>query len=403
MVKINRNRQVTEASLGYVVRFVSVTTIFILGLLAAIGTSPTLGQTLSSTVTRARPPALIPWVDGYNLAFVASPDTRTDTRTWIILRSNENNQWPQSVITNLLPLNIDIDGVELARDVYGRSSLLGVLRNNIIYFHTGIGTDFERSTNYFLNNASVPAIVFVGESRSGMFIGRSCWAVAVRYTDKKMVVRPLLIKPGHEFDGFENPAVDLDNNAIGDPSAAYHDGRLVIAWADTDPSHKFQTFSATVVHNPTTDGFDLINRVRGELPSGPSNYVPDNAARPALTHDGAGLFYAAVLKQSGYTGLRHDVVQIYSSSDGANWMRITAPSDAFINGQSQVSIAALPNGDILLAITTLAAGGNEVGRIYQRLNDGSWTELDSAFVFGVTSNPATSIPFSLIRNRYMRF
>ena len=399
MENINRNGQVTKASPGYVVKFVLVTTIFILGLFATISPSPTFG-TRSSTVSIAQPPELFTWINGYNLVFVPS-----NYRTWIILRCFENNQWPQYEITNLLPLNIDIDGVELARDLYGERtlSLLGVLKNGTAYFHPGMGTSFERSTNYTLKDVGTPGIVYVGESRPRLSDGKSCWAVAVRYVnDKKMVVRPLLIKTGHQFDGFKTPEVKLDDQAYGDPGIAYHNGKLVVAWLHQEPGHStFLTYTATVVHNTTTDGFDLIPSGPsgiGELPGSPSGTKIDEKARPALTHDGRGLFYAAVLKYRGTA-----FVCVYSSADGVNWnwtdLGCDIPRNDFKAGLSQVSIAALPNGEILLAVTTTDQG-NQAEKVYQRLSDGSWTELNTAFVFGVTSHPRTSAPFSLIRSQY---
>ena len=365
------------ADLRPAVKYVALISISIFGLLAMSQTRPT--------------PNGPPKVDGYYLGFVPYPGPPS-----IYLRDYTNGQW-QGASSVSTTGSGTIDGVGLAQHSKAVWSLLGYSRGEDIYIHSGLGLVFDSTPSYDLKGSvGAPTIAHIRDN---------LWVVAYN----RDAIRPhgqyrsLLIETGHVFDGFTHPEF-LDegdpvpvSDTLGRPAVAHHDGRLVFAWQYLGPGgRKFRTLAGTVEIFPPTDHFYLTNKVYGELPSGPLPNLPTFTADPALAHDGVGTFYAAVFKVSGSTGLTHDSLFIYSSPDGVNWAPVDFLSPRLKRGLNNVSMAAWPNGDLLVAITTDEIGGR-VGMVFRRRNE-SWTELNWSSVFG-GARPADR-SFSLIRSRY---
>lgn len=76
----------------------------------------------------------------------------------------------------------------------------------------------------------------------------------------------------------------------------------------------------------------------------------------ALAHDGVGTFLSRVIIWSGVTGLTHDAVHVCSFPDGQSRTGLSRSyprNSTFHTAQTQLSIAAQSNGEVLMAMVSV--------------------------------------------------
>jgi hypothetical protein len=323
------------------------------------------------------------WVDGYSLTFLQQGTSE------IVLRYFEEGQWKETTRVSSKPESGLFQGVGLARELGGLRSVLGFTNGDELFIHDGLGLvfgEFPQEPDHKMGGVtSAPAIIHTGDSE---------FLIAYRAQDKTVRLQPY--NPGPGFGDQIALSVEGNDNVINRPALAYHNGRLVVVWGQFTSPPRFRYAAAD--YQPGDDAVTVV--ATGEPPSGSYN-VPAPQADPALTHDGAEMFYLAVLGRSSWQTLGKDHLQIYSSTDGKTWTFFDGyrPDDSdFQRDITNVEIAAQPSGEILVAITasTSASGGT---RVFRFLRGSGWTELDPNTVFMWESNIES---FSLIRHQYLR-
>ena len=317
------------------------------------------------------------WVDGYWLAF------RQKGTSYIELRYFVEGQWKEATDVRASGAT-ESWGVGLASELGGLRSVLGYnQKGDKLFIHDGLALLFGVTPGHEMDGViSAPAIIHTGDSE---------FLIAYQAQDDTVHLRPY--NPGPGFGNQIALSVEGNDHVLNRPTIAYHNGRLVVVWArwiGCSSNSRFRYVAAD--YQPGDNTITIV--ATGEM-SG----IPELQADPALTHDGAGLFYLAVLRRSGCTGLTSDQLSIYSSPDGMTWTVFHGgvPKKRWYTGLTNVDIAAQPSGEILLAVTT-TENGYRVGRVFRFLSGSGWTELGASTAF--KGEPFYG-SFSLIRSQYL--
>jgi hypothetical protein len=340
------------------------------------------------------------WVDGYWLAF------RQEGTSYIELRWLEEGQWKEEPDVRAWGAQdsrkgpkgeqwYQYWGVGLAYELGGYKSVLGFNNpeGDELFIHNGLGLGFggTKTPDHKMGGVtSAPAIIHTGDSE---------FLIAYRGQDERVHLQP------YNYAGFGNQiALSVggnDNVFPNRPTIAYHNGRLVVVWAQSKTCETAHFRYVVADYQPGDNNITIVGT--GEVQGMPRIY-----ADPALTHDGAGLFYLAVVRSNscptlyGDDRLYGDALRIFSSPDGMTWTSFPGPSPLKsilpTATMTNVEIAAHPSGEVLLAVSTADKKGSAVGRVFRFRSGSGWTELDASTVFkGV---PCRASSFSLIRSQY---
>lgn len=313
------------------------------------------------------------WHDGYALAYRSTAG--------IELRFEPSTGW-QDAGRIAVPGSGTFFGVGLARrndndtrSVLGYNTSAGVLQ-----LYTGIGLAFGASpTDVLPGVSSGPAVVHVAGDE---------WLVAFTNSNGSVELRPYLYAPNGGFQNSIGLAVTNNDNVADAPAIAYFNGRLVLVWGRTAGSRAFHFVAAD--YQPRSNSITVVQE--GDIASGPTT-ISDFTSAPSLAHNGAGSFYLAIHERTGNQMTTPGPIHVLSSADGRAWTYISAQLPASPQG-TRVSIAAKPDGDVLLGVIS----GASASRMY-RLRSGTWLDLGQA---GFSTAPDFTSTFALIRNQYLQ-
>lgn len=278
-------------------------------------------------------------------------------------------------------------GVDVATEDRGLTSVLGYTMGDELRIHHGLGTAFDFNDNANLSGvASTPSIVHTENNK---------WLVGfTRSQGTGIEVRTYPGQNNRDLGDSVSLAGIQRNNFVGaGPALAYFNGRLVLVWGRVADNRTYRYAAGSFDHATSTFTLDA----QGDIPLPPGGGVSEFTGSPSLTHDGVGTFYLAAVYRGSTSGLSNDSVFVYMSADGTNWSRMTTPfpdGSSFLagqaNGQTNVSIAAQPNGELMLSVVS---GLDVPGQTF-RFNGGAWNDLGS-IAFG--SPPASVRNLSMTR------
>jgi hypothetical protein len=209
------------------------------------------------------------------------------------------------------------------------------------------------------------------------------------------------VRQFHIARGYGDIITPVAANGIASRPAMAYDperGKLVLAWGRipapgaANPAYGDYRY---LVGDYLPGDSAITNVTTGSIPQ-PAEYPRiESEADPALAYDGVGKFYLAVLGRSGVTGLTHDNIFIYQSTDGTNWSRIPASFPRFPAGTTNLTLAASSNGEFFLVVTV-----HGVGKLYQ-FQDGVFVGEHNPMVL-LPLPPETGKSISLVPSQHFR-
>lgn len=325
------------------------------------------------------------WHDGYAIAYYREGGST------ILVSYQTSGAWQGAPGQNIVGSGTLL-GVDLGRQPRNIVTIFGYTRGDQkmrIFVTPGLAWGSLPPTDILTGVASAPAITHSGGDE---------WLIAYKASGGigGIEVRPYTVESA---GGFGNPldlttATTRNANVVGRPAIAYFNGRLVLVWGrdeEADNGGMFRFVAAD--YQPGNTAISVIQA--GEVPGGGDPFFDaEHRSSPTLAHDGVGTFYLAVIRRNSAA----DFVYVYSSPDGQNW---TSLSDSypgnpqFTLGETQLSIAAKPNGEVLLAIVSGPA--EYFPPLVLRFQNGAWTEVSG--VFGGIPNRYSD--FALVRHQYL--